>query len=83
LYLLLIAADTDSLCADRITEPSVVAAENVSRYVKDRDLKALQEEEDLNDNLINGAQLLKRAKAVDSGLRDTLEVAGMCAQLGT
>jgi len=41
----------------------------------------LHDEENLNDNLINGAQLLMRDKAVDGGLRDMLEVAGMCSQV--
>jgi len=53
----------------------------LERYINDGDLKVLHDEENLNDNLINGAQLLMRDKAVDGGLRDMLEVAGMCSQV--
>jgi len=53
----------------------------VLKYVTEGDLVLLQDKTCLNDNIINGAQLLVRGNSTDSGLRNTVLVSAHCTQL--
>ena len=53
----------------------------VLKYVTDGDLVLLQYKTCLNDNIINGAQLLVCGNSTDSGLRDSALVSVHCTQL--